>query len=136
MQTCKTFILTSLEFISRMYGVHMSQDKIYWSCLADENQYDYTQVWGNRRYTLITKDNQVICSVNGKEVFSFSKGIRIVSDLDGNILEAVGINPEGKMVEITDQKKTISLSVAPNTVYSYKNHFHKIKSVAFCEPGK
>jgi len=129
-------ILSSLEFISRMYGIQLSQDKVLWSCLDTKNQYDYTQQLGNREFKLTTKDNRVHCSINGKEVFSFTKGIRIVSDLDGNILEAVGIDTEDKMVEITDHKKTISLSVAPNTVYAYQNKFRKVKAVEFCKPVK
>jgi len=32
----------------------------------------------------------VFCSINGRQLFSFTKGIRVISDLDGNITEIVG----------------------------------------------
>jgi len=128
--------LTSLEFISRMYGIHMTQDKVLWSCLANENQYDYAQVWGNRTFELTTREDKVFCSVNGKVVFSFTKGIRIVSDLDGKILEAVGIDTIDTKAEIIDHGNTLSLTIVPNTVYSYNGKFHQKKAVEFCKPIK
>ena len=118
-------VLASLEFISRFYGINISQDKIYWTCLDNKNRYEYSQKWGDRLFKMETKGSKVFCSVNGKEVFSFTKGIRVASDLEGKTIEVVGIEAKDEKATITIGGKTISLSVSPNTVYTYKNKFHK-----------
>ena len=124
-------VLASLEFISRFYGINISQDKIYWTCLDNKNRYEYSQKWGDRLFKMETKGSKVFCSVNGKEVFSFTKGIRVASDLEGKTIEVVGIEAKDEKATITIGGKTISLSVSPNTVYTYKNKFHKAKNVEF-----
>lgn len=127
-------ILSSLEFISRLYGIHIAQDKINWSCLDNKSEYSYTQKWGNRLFKMETKGNQVSCYIDGSEVFSFTKGIRVVSDLKGKVVEVIGIIPvmKSKQVDILFDGKTYSLSIVPNTVYHYEGEFSKIKSVEFC----
>ncbi len=127
-------ILSALEFISRMYGIHITEDKIYWSCLNDENQYNYSQRWGDYLFEMTTSGDWISCSINGKEAFSFTKGIRVVSDLSGKIIEVVGIEPETKKTIITCNGKTNSLEVAPNSVYCYSEKFNKINEGKFYLP--
>ena len=129
-------ILASLEFISRMYGIHLTQDRVYWSCLNTPNDYKYIQTWGDRVFKLKTIGNQVVCSINNKEVFSFSNGIRLISDLSGKIIEVIGIETEKQKSNITYNGKTTSLNVLPNAVYSYEGKFKKIKEVGFKNPDK
>jgi len=128
-------ILTSLEFISRLYGIHLTQDRVYWSCLDDENQYDYSQQWGNYLFGMTTGGNRVSCSINGKEVFSFTKGARVISDLSGKIIEVAGIEPEKKKIKVTCNGKTTPVEVSPNSVYSYPEKFRRTKETAFYKPG-
>jgi hypothetical protein len=129
-------ILASLEFISRMYGIQLTQDQVYWSCLENEHQYEYTQEWGDRVFTMKTQGKQVICSINGKEVFSFTKGIRVVSDLSGKIIEVDGIEPKVKKAAVTCDGKTFALTVAPNSDYGYNGKFFKTKEIGFSNPEK
>lgn len=129
-------ILASLEFISRMYGVHLTQDRVYWSCLNTPNDYEYEQTWGDKVFRLKTNGNRVVCSVNGKEAFSFTKGIRVVSDLSGKILEITGIEPETQKAEVHSQGKVFALNVVPNVVYSYQGKFRKTKEIGFYSPEK
>ncbi|MBE0654192.1 MAG: hypothetical protein IH594_10370, partial [Bacteroidales bacterium] len=89
-------ILTSLEFISRLYGITFIRDKIYWSCLDENHDYYYSQRIGSSVYCLKTEDDTVHCMKNDKLLFSFSKGARIVTDLNGAINEVVGIEDEDK----------------------------------------
>jgi hypothetical protein len=125
-------LLASLEFISRFHGIHIAQDKISWSCLDDKSNFEYTQKWGNRIYKLESRDGKVYCSANGKKLFSCTKGIRILSDLEGKIMEVVGIETQDKNAAIVYNGKTFSLSVAPNTVYTYEDKFQKTRSIDFC----
>lgn len=129
-------ILASLEFISRMYGVHLTQDQVYWTCLNTPNDFEYEQTWGDKVFKLKTNGNWVVCSVNGKEAFSFTKGIRVVSDLSGKVVEVVGIETENQKASVRFTGKTVALNVAPNTEYSYQNKFRKTKEVGFYKPEK
>ena len=61
---------------------------------------------------------------------SISDGI-IVTDLEGKIVEAVGIETKEKRADIEYKGQHFSLSVSPNAVYSYKGRFHKTKSTEF-----
>ncbi len=129
-------ILASLEFISRLYGIHMTQDKVYWSCLDNNNEYNYSQILDNKVLKMTTKNNKVYCFINGKEIFSFTKGIRVVSDLTGKIIEIVGIETTNKKTIIAYKGKNFSISVNPNAIFNYRNGFHKTKSIEFCKPKK
>jgi len=127
-------ILASLEFISRMYGIHLTQDLVYWSCLDDKEQYEYIQQWGNKIFMMTTRENQVFCSIDGQEVFSFTKGIRVVSDLSGKIIEVAGIDTEAKKAEISCNGKTKSVEIAPNIVYGYNKGLKVISRTDFYNP--
>ena len=127
-------ILTTLEFISRLYGIHMSQDRVYWSCLNSTNDYKYVQVWGDWVFKMETQGDQVVCLINGKEVFSFTKGIRVVSDLSGKILEAVGIDENKQKTSVNYKGKTFPLSVEPNSVYFFDGKFSLANRVGFKKP--
>ena len=130
-------ILTTLELIGRFYGVHITQDKIYWSCLDKEYDYNYTQNWNGNTYHLETKGKQVICSINDKILFSFSKGARLTTDLNGNLIEIVGIDTEKKAIQYKNQKE-YSVIVKPNTTYKLNDNdvFKKFKSYIYFQPLK
>ncbi len=113
-------LLSALEFISRLYGVHYSQDKLYWSCLDNGHDYSYSQQWGDKTFSMTTVGKQVICSINSKEVFSFTKGARIISDLTGRPLEVIGIESGERKIEIKLLDKVQNISVRSNEIYSLK----------------
>jgi hypothetical protein len=127
-------ILASLEFISRMYGIYLVQDKIYWSCLDSDQAYNYSQKWGDQWYEMKTQGNQVFCFINGKEVFSFTKGIRLISDLNGKMTEAVGIETKDIRSEIFYKGKSFLLAVAPNKIYSFSDKFQETMGSNFFNP--
>lgn len=124
-------ILSALEFISRLYGIHISEDKVNWSCLDNDNDFEYSQAWGNRLFRMKTLGNRVHCSVNGKEVFSFTKGIRIVSDLTGGITEVIGQEVKPVASEIVVGGKTFALKVSPNERHTFNGGFRKSGVVGF-----
>ena len=130
-------VLTSLEFISRFYGIHLTQDRVYWSCLNDKYDYKYSQEWNGLKFTLETKDNVVYCSIDNKRIFAFTKGIRVVTDLKGNIIEAVGISTNTEKITLNGQPDN-SVSIESNTVYrlNEKGLFEKYKSYKYSKPLK
>lgn len=112
-------ILTSLEFISRFYGISIIRDKIYWSCLDDSHDYYYSQEIGSSVYSLKTEGDTVYCMKDGNLLFSFSKGARIVTDRNGTIMEVIGIENEDKQIMIKTHSKTDSLLIKPNLVITF-----------------
>jgi hypothetical protein len=124
-------ILSALEFISRLYGIYPEQDKVSWSCLDDGNNYEYSQVLGSHLFKMRTKGNRVMCSVNEREVFSFTKGIRMVSDLSGRITEVIGLETKIINAEIEVNGKVYRLMVSPNEVYTFNGGFRKTKGIGF-----
>ena len=126
-------ILTTLEFISRFYGIHITQNKILWSCLSNENDFDYSQKWNDTIYRLYTSKGIVKCLINNKEIFSFSKGTRIVTDLNGKLIEAVGIETKSETIQFNSNQVSCTLNIEPNCEYRL-NHVGKLmkyKSVEF-----
>jgi hypothetical protein len=124
-------ILSSLEFISRMYGIHLSRDQVIWSCLEDENQYEYSQVWGDQTFKMTTTGDKVNCFVDGKKVFSYTKGIRVISDISGKITGIAGIETKVQSAVIEYNGKLFELKVSSNGIYSFKGEFTKTRSAEF-----
>ncbi len=116
-------ILASLEFISRLYGIHLTGDKVLWSCLDSEHAFEYEQKWNNHSFKIKTDAPMVHCLINEKHVFSFTKGIRLVSDLQGNIVTVIGIAEQVKNATITAKGKVYSLLVKPNQSVAHAEIF-------------
>ena len=110
-------LLASLEFISRLYGIHLFRDRLYWSCLEDIEDYTYSQQWGDKIFTQVARGNLVVCSINGKEVFSYTKGARVVSDLKGKPIEVVGIDTDEIDFSLTYKGKMREIKLSPNGLY-------------------
>ncbi|MFZ4766651.1 MAG: hypothetical protein ACOYMN_16990, partial [Roseimicrobium sp.] len=111
-------ILSALEYISRMHGVHLNliNDQVWWSAL-DGSDFTYTQRWGERTWTLTTKEGRFTASMGDKEVFSCTRGVRVVTDLAGNVREVVGIAPEAQIVVLQIAGVRHALTVKPNQVW-------------------
>ena len=83
-------MLAVLEYISRLYGVHLKGEEIHWG-VAGGRDCVYTQVWGNRAYTLQCDGRRATALVDGKTAFSSDAGVRVTTDYHGNVLHSVPI---------------------------------------------
>lgn len=113
-------ILAALEYISRMHGVHLDveQDRVWWSALRGSGgDFTYTQRWGGRAWTLTATKDRFTASLNGRESFSCTRGVRVVTDLDGSVREVVGIAPEPQTVALQIAGGRLELIVKPNQVW-------------------
>ncbi len=130
-------ILSALELISRFYGIHITQDQIYWSCLNDKNDFDYQQKWNGTTYRLLASNGIAKCLINEKEVFSFSKGARIITDLNGNLIEIVGIETKANTIHFKFGQVSNSANIEPNCVYRQNQvgELFKFKSISFSGSG-
>ncbi|AHM63032.1 hypothetical protein D770_23935 [Flammeovirgaceae bacterium 311] len=126
-------ILASLEFISRLYGIHYTQDKIYWSAIDRDKQIYYQQAWNKQVFEMEEVGDSMNCYINKEKVFSMSKGVRVVTDLEGKIVEVIGIDTRPKKVRIQGENVDLSLVVAPNSQYRMgeNNKLEILKSVEF-----
>ena len=116
-------ILAVLEYISRMHGIHIERERVFWSGLPrGDFSIDYTQRWGDRNYSLRIADGQVIGSFNGQERFRCTAGIRIVTDIDGNPRQLVGISPKTLTVVLQVGSNTHKCEIPPNTVWTIQEN--------------
>lgn len=118
-------ILAALEFISRLYGIHITRDRIFWSSISSEHDHTYTQLWSDHEFKLISKEGSTDCYIDERKIFSFSGGVRVVTDLKGEVIEIAGIDPG--IQTITFERNTLSskIDVAPNIVYRFNDSMFK-----------
>lgn len=115
-------LLAALEYISRMYGVHpdVEQGELCWSALADPAaDFTYTQKWGQRSWTLHCKTGRFRASLNGRELFSCTAGVRVVTDLEGKVREIIGIEPGPRPIDLEVGGARHAFTVSPNQVYRF-----------------
>ena len=127
-------ILTTLELISRFYGVHIFRDEIYWSALNNNYDYNYLQEWNKSKYKITTKkDGSTTCSINNKTIASFTAGIRLATDIRGKLTEVIAFGEENKNVIIEYKGRVYQLFVEPNKTYrlNKEGSFIQYKSTEF-----
>ncbi|MDR3246934.1 MAG: hypothetical protein LBT50_10970, partial [Prevotellaceae bacterium] len=84
--------LSILEYISRLYGVHVQFDEIYWGALGrDNHETKYTQYWDGDALSVHSKNGVTTGSINGKEIFRVANGVRVITDWKGKIIKTVKI---------------------------------------------
>jgi len=83
-------LLAVLEYIAHIWGVHMQEGEI-WFSFAGGLSYEYSQVWGDSEYRIVSDGHEAKGYVNGKEIFASPCGMRIVTDKEGGILRQIRI---------------------------------------------
>lgn len=78
-------VLSVMEYISRMFGVHMEGEKLYWGTVGG-TPCEYRQIWGERVFRIENDGRKAAATVDGKRVFETECGCRVVTDLEGNLL--------------------------------------------------
>lgn len=78
-------MLSALEYISRMYGVHIERNKIYWgSCnkaIGTNKPIEsvYEQTWGDTVYRMEINKNNACGYINGKKIFETEHNKKMVT---------------------------------------------------------
>ena len=83
-------MLSVLEYISRLYGIHLEGNEIWWG-ISGGRVSEYSQIWGDKTYTLKCNGQKAAASVNGKTIFTWDAGFRVVTDYQENILRTIAI---------------------------------------------
>lgn len=81
-------MLAVLEYIERLYGVHLEGEELWWGA-AGGRETVYTQIWGEKTYTLHAGMRTATAFINGKAAFTIKTGSRAVTDYDGNLLRVL-----------------------------------------------
>jgi len=113
-------LLTALEYVSHLHGIHIDENRVWWSGLRPTG-HDFTcaQRWGDRTYRLTCEAGRLRGCLNGRELFSCTAGVRVVTDTDGHIGEVVGIHPETQHVTLSSDSNEWKLEVMANHVYGF-----------------
>ena len=83
--------LAMLEMIALAYGVDIRAREIDFCAADSEDEWIYTQIWGDDRYTLKKSGDLAEVYINDRKRFDFTLGFRVVTDRQGNLLYVVRI---------------------------------------------
>lgn len=126
----------TLEYISILCGVNISYNEIFWSAALD-GEYEYTQNISEHNYKLIKKDNKVKIYVDGELRGSFSKGVRVKTDMCGNVISIYGISEDAVDFEIEYMNKKYFAKIKPNEEWKISEEGLKLEnSVPFDYRGR
>jgi hypothetical protein len=131
--------LSALEYISRMYGIHIQEDTIYWSGLQDANSTQtlvYTQNWNGNTYRIENGGGTFRAYVGATKVFEASNGVRVVTNLAGAIRQVIGIDSVPANVSLQFGPQNYMQTVKPNEVYKMSCAGLALESASpFYDPG-
>lgn len=111
-------MLAALEYISRMFGVHLDvvAGEVWWSAV-DNTEFIYTQRWGDRRWTLASSNGRITAKCDGHDVFTCAAGVRVVTDWTGHVRAVVGIAATPQNVRFDIGGVSHEFTIAPNQVF-------------------
>ena len=81
-------MLSVLEYIARMYGIHIEQEEVYWGTVSG-TECIYEQEWGDYCYRIENDGVNAAGYVNGKQVFQAPTDVKLVTGLDGEVKKAI-----------------------------------------------
>ncbi len=81
-------MLSVMEYIARMYGIHIEREQIYWGALSG-TECIYEQEWGENLYRIENDGKSAVGYVNGKQMFKAPRDVKLITDLSGNVKKAV-----------------------------------------------
>jgi hypothetical protein len=113
--------LAVLEYIAHLHGVELlpHKNQVWFSGLTrGEHAYEYTQQWNGRTFTLRLKDGRCEGIVDGREAFTCSANVRVVTDFAGRVTHVVGISSKPQRVTITRGAATQTLTASPNLTFA------------------
>ena len=79
-------MLSTLEYIARMYGVHREGNLIYWGCFHGTNA-EYEQIFDGESFAIKNSGHSSEGFINGKKIFGIDESMRVVTNLKGEVVE-------------------------------------------------
>lgn len=113
-------MIAVLEYISKLYGVDLDEETLVWSGLQRAEQtMEYTWQWSGNTYAIQNDKGVFRGSINGVENFSCDTGVRLVTDLQGNVRDVIGLDTRVRDVILRTGGKEYKLTVKPNQVWRH-----------------
>ena len=129
-------ILACLEYTAHLHGIQIDEDRVWWSGLRPGgHDFTYTQRLNDKTYQLTCNNGKLSGSLNDRELFTCTAGTRVVTDVNGKLLEMAGIHPESQRVTLISGGSQWLLTVAPNQVFGFDGSEPKLlRSAPFDYP--
>ena len=80
-------MLSVLEYIARMHGIHVERQEIFWGSFGEE-QTEFEQIWRGSSYRIVSSGITAEAFIDGHRIFEAPVGSRIVTDYSGRVLRA------------------------------------------------
>lgn len=84
-------ILAALEYISHLWGVDQEMGELLFSLAPAEQPYTYQLTWDNHTYTVESDGRHAAVLIDGQVQFQSPCGVRLITDLSGQLLRTVAI---------------------------------------------
>lgn len=105
-------ILAVLEYLSRLYGIHMQYGKIFWGAYGGDSK--YTQEWGEHCYSIHNENGTALGFLDGTELFRTSAGVRITTGLHGENLTVTNITSNPQSITLRSRERTCTVQLVPD----------------------
>ena len=107
--------LALLEYISRMHGIHLDvvQNQVWWSA-CDGKEFSYSQRWGDHKWSMTSTNGIFNAELEGRKIFSCSTGCRLITDLEGRVIEIIGISTQKQKVTLEANGHAQKLNLKPD----------------------
>jgi len=129
-------ILAMQEYVARMHGICIDVEnrQLWWTGIEPEEWGDikdsvegtrgnltYVQKWNGHVYELKLRRSTLSAFIDGREMFTVSTGVRVVSDLEGKVISVVGVDQQPVDVSIPQSGNLIKAKVASNEVWNLES---------------
>lgn len=130
-------ILAALEYISLLCGVNIAFEQVKWSAVCLWPSCTYTQNMYGHSYTLTQDGRKMAAFIDGREIFTCSCGVEIITDLSGSIQSMTGIEEHDVSVLLETGNLSWKGTVPPNRQFSPSGaDFKETRQTAFDYPFK
>ena len=127
-------MLAALEYITHLYGVDYACDRLTWSSLGDGSESVFSQKLFGDIYTLKrSKDGCSVAEKNGQRLFSFSAGIRIVTDMSGEVIWVYGAENRTLNAALFTARGRYSFTAEPNCRYALSDDGIRLAERVRCD---
>ncbi len=81
-------MLSVLEYISRIYGVHREREQLFWGC-TNKSESIYEQHIGEHVYRVENTLTGSRAQIDGREIFETKADVKIITNLNGDIQRVI-----------------------------------------------
>ena len=125
-------ILSSLEYITYLYGVDFACDKLRWGCAKNNSNSEFIQKLFGSEFTLKHENGIAYAYKDDEMLFSVTEGVSVVTDIDGNIESVSGMEVERTDITLCVGDNKYTAQIGANEMFNIDNNELKLyKKTAF-----